>query len=98
MWAEWFSTHRMTLSASNSQMILEDRHFQLSSTINGLGVSLFASWTVRNELERGDLVDPFQRETDTSFAYYVIVPRNIDLSTPAKRFRDWLVGISERTG
>ena len=31
MWDEWFAGNGLALSASNSQMTLEDRHFQLSS-------------------------------------------------------------------
>jgi LysR family glycine cleavage system transcriptional activator len=90
MWEEWFGANGQHLPASQSQMMLEDRHFQLSSTINGLGVSLFASWLVGSELARGDLVDPFGRLFDTSFAYHLIVPRDIQLSPVAEKLRLWI--------
>ncbi|PIV77789.1 MAG: transcriptional regulator [Rhodobacteraceae bacterium CG17_big_fil_post_rev_8_21_14_2_50_63_15] len=96
MWEEWFGANGQRLPASQSQMMLEDRHFQLSSTINGLGVSLFVSWLVRGELARGDLVDPFGRVFDTSFAYHLIVPGDIQLSPVAEKFRVWLT--SEKEG
>lgn len=94
MWEEWFGLNGLVLPVSQPQMMLEDRHFQLSSTINGLGVSLFASWVVQGEIERGDLVNPFGRVFDTSFAYYLIVPDEIDLSAAARQFHDWLIGAS----
>jgi len=94
MWEEWFGANGLRLPASQSQMMLEDRHFQLSSTINGLGVSLFASWLVRSEIECGDLVDPFEQVFDTAFAYHLIVPDDIQLSPVAEKFRVWLT--SER--
>lgn len=94
MWDEWFAQNGLKLSASNIQMMLEDRHFQLSSTINGLGVSLFASWAVREELRKGELVDPFERHFETSFAYHLVVPRGRHASRPAKVFSDWLLEAS----
>ena len=97
MWEEWFGANGQHMPASQSQMMLEDRHFQLSSTINGLGVSLFASWLVRSELSRGDLVDPFGHVFDTSFAYHLIVPADIQLSPAAEKFRVWLTSEKEAT-
>ena len=97
MWEEWFADNDVPLPENASQMMLEDRHFQLSSTINGLGISLFASWAVQSELERGDLINPFERTFGTSFAYHLIVPRNADLSPSAKKFHDWLLKTSRST-
>ncbi|WP_082181953.1 LysR substrate-binding domain-containing protein [Aestuariivita boseongensis] len=97
MWEEWFTANGLDLPSSQSQMMLEDRHFQLSSTINGLGVSLFASWAVQSELESGQLVTPFAQAFPTSFAYHLIVPRNVDMSPAAQQFRDWIIDISAQT-
>ncbi len=94
MWEEWFVQNDVHFSSARPQMMLEDRHFQLSSTINGLGVSLFAEWAVQSELKSGELVDPFRRSFPTSFAYHLIVPIDADLSSAAEQFRDWLVEIS----
>jgi len=91
MWAEWFLANKITSATTQSKMMLQDRHFQLSSTINGLGVSLFASWLVKNELESGELVNPFKREFDTSFAYHLIVPNKISLSQSARKFKSWVI-------
>ena len=91
MWEEWFALNRMKIARSQPQMMLEDRHFQLSSTINGLGVSLFASWLVRDELESGALISPFGRSFETSYAYHLIVPQVRDPSPAVHQFRDWLL-------
>ncbi|MFD1193822.1 LysR substrate-binding domain-containing protein [Seohaeicola saemankumensis] len=90
MWEEWLSGNALALDAAQPQMMLEDRHFQLSSTINGLGVSLFASWLVQDELEKGTLVNPFGRVFDTSFAYHVVVPKAVELSAAMQRFNGWI--------
>jgi LysR family glycine cleavage system transcriptional activator len=94
MWEEWFAGNGMRIPPGQPQMMLEDRHFQLSSTINGLGVSLFAAWLLREELARGVLVDPFGRVFDTSFAYHLILPADAEPTAPVERFRDWLVSVS----
>jgi len=91
MWEEWFVNNNQPLSVSQPQMMLEDRHFQLSSTINGLGVSLFASWLVKNELQRGDLVDPFGGAFDTAFAYHLIVPSDNEPLPAVRQFCAWLL-------
>lgn len=95
MWDEWFAGNGLTLSSSNAQMTLEDRHFQLSSTINGLGVSLFASWAVQDELRKGELIDPFGRQFETSFAYHLVIPRGRRSSRHVEMFSNWLLDAAQ---
>lgn len=94
MWDEWYADRGLTLSRTQHQMMLEDRHFQLSSTINGLGISLFASWLVRNELSSGQLVDPFGEDFETSFAYHLIIPKNIEFGSATRCVSEWLLDVS----
>lgn len=91
MWDEWFAGNGLALPDTPSQITVEDRHFQLSSTINGLGVSLFASWIVEHELRRGDLVNPFSQAFDTRFAYHLVIPKKTTLTEPGKRFVGWIM-------
>ena len=91
MWEEWLETNEQQLSNTQPQMMLEDRHFQLSSTINGLGASLFALWLVENELLSGDLVNPFAASVPTSFAYHVIVPKGNETLPEVQQFCDWIL-------
>lgn len=94
MWEEWLATNAVKASTTQTQMMLEDRHFQLSSTINGLGVSLFASWLVQDELTSGVLINPFERNFETSFAYHLIVPNDEEPSKPVTQFCNWLLETS----
>ncbi|MEE4346455.1 MAG: LysR substrate-binding domain-containing protein [Paracoccaceae bacterium] len=96
MWEEWLSGNALALDAAQPQMMLEDRHFQLSSTINGLGVSLFASWLVQDELEKGTLVNPFGRVFSTTFAYHVVIPKAVEQSGSIQRFHGWVCDQSRR--
>lgn len=90
MWDEWYGHNGLTLSPRQPQMMLEDRHFQLSATINGLGVSLFAAWLVEEELRAGKLVDPFGRRYATSFTYNLVQPAGIRLPAAAADFGKWI--------
>ncbi len=91
MWSEWFKNNNVEPSPSQTQMMLEDRHFQLSSTVNGLGVSLFAKCMIESELKSGSLINPFNQTFDTSFAYHLAIPKGVILSPSAIEFKDWLL-------
>lgn len=94
MWAEWMERCGTTLRAEQPSMTLEDRHFQLSATINGLGISLFAAWLVQAELASGALVDPFGRAYPTSFGYHLVAPKGTPLAAGARRVRDWFLKLA----
>jgi LysR family transcriptional regulator, glycine cleavage system transcriptional activator len=94
MWAEWSAGCDIALRPDQPSMMLEDRHFQLSSTINGLGISLFAKWLVQAELMSGTLVNPFNQCYPTNFSYYLVTPKGPPLSPGAKRVRDWFLKLS----
>jgi len=93
MWAEWFKNHGLEPPSPQSKIVLEDRHFQLSSTINGLGVSLFAQRMIESELKSGALINPFGRSFDTSFAYHLVIPKDAILSKSAIQFKEWLLNL-----
>jgi LysR family transcriptional regulator, glycine cleavage system transcriptional activator len=101
MWSEWMTRNDQVLAAKHSGMMLDDRHFQLSATINGLGVSLFVGWLVQDELRSGQLVNVFGRSFSTGLAYHVISPKDIVLQPRAVEIREWILSlapISKRPG
>jgi LysR family glycine cleavage system transcriptional activator len=91
MWSEIFKDNLIEMQASQREMLLEDRHFQLNSTINGLGVSLFSRRMVQAEINSGVLVQLFGRTFSSSFAYHLAVPKLSVLSPAAEQFKSWLV-------
>ncbi len=95
MWTEWMEDCGAALQSDQPSMMLEDRHFQLSSTINGLGISLFAEWLVEGELKSGSLVNPFGRSYPTRFGYYLVAPNGSSLSPGAAQVRDWFLGLAD---
>ncbi|WP_240794144.1 LysR family transcriptional regulator [Pseudorhodobacter turbinis] len=91
MWSEVLKDNLIELSSPQREILLEDRHFQLNATINGLGVSLFSRRMIKPELESGLLVQLFDCSFKSSFAYHLVVPKETILSPAATRFKDWLL-------
>lgn len=94
MWADWMTECGVEPRQDQASMTLEDRHFQLSATINGLGISLFAEWLVQGELKLGSLVNPFGKSYPTRFSYYLVVPNGPPLSQGARRVKDWFLSLA----
>ncbi len=94
MWSEWMSENGQTLASKHSRVMLDDRHFQLSATINGLGVSLFVEWLVQDELRAGHLVRLFGRSFGTAFAYHLISPNEIVMQPQAIEIKNWFLSLA----
>lgn len=90
-WQEWFTNNQLEFSPSEAKMIPQEPHFQLSSTINGLGVALFPQSMIQSELETGVLINPFGRTFETSFAYHLGIPNGVSLSRSAIVFKNWIL-------
>ncbi|MDG1738608.1 MAG: LysR substrate-binding domain-containing protein [Paracoccaceae bacterium] len=90
-WQEWFANNQLEFSPSQAKLIPQEPHFQLSSTVNGLGVALFPYSMIQNELETGVLINMFGRTFDTSFAYYLGIPNGVSLTRSAIVFKKWLL-------
>ncbi len=63
----------------------------IQAAIEGHGVALARSSLVRREIERGNLVVPFDLRLPSKFAYYVVYPENRHLPPETSVFRDWLL-------
>lgn len=95
MWTDWMKDCGVPSRPDQPSMTLEDRHFQLSSTINGLGISLFAEWLVEGELKAGSLVNPFGKSYPTRFGYYLVAPNGPSLSPGAKQVKEWFLDLKD---
>ena len=90
-WREWFTNNKLAAPPSRGNLIPQEPHFQISSTINGLGVALIPHSMIQSELETGVLVNLFGCTYATSFAYYLGIPTGIPLSRSTIKFKNWLL-------
>lgn len=92
MWRQWLAAAGVPNADETGRrgLMMSDRHFQLSATLNAAGVSLFIRSFIREELRRGTLVAPLPLELSTEYAYYLVRPKGGRLSPAAEQFHDWL--------
>ena len=90
-WREWFANNKLPPPPSRGNLIPQEPHFQISSTVNGLGVALIPHSMIQSELESGVLINLFGCTYATSFAYYLGVPNGIPLSRSTIKFKNWLL-------
>jgi len=92
MWRQWLASAGVPEASEigGRGLMMSDRHFQLSATLNAAGVSLFIRSFIREELRQGTLVSPLPLELCTAYAYYVVRPKGRRLGEAASQFYDWL--------
>ncbi|MBC7576316.1 MAG: LysR family transcriptional regulator [Tardiphaga sp.] len=98
MWQQWLRQAGADESLADRGLMMGDRHFQLSATINGTGISLFLRSFIQSELDKGTLVCALQAEHTTDFAYHLTRPRQVRHHTKATRFYDWILGQASGVG
>jgi LysR family glycine cleavage system transcriptional activator len=92
MWEQWLRRAGADEALAEKGLLMSDRHFQLSATLSGVGVSLFVKSFIENELEKGSLVCPLALEYETDYAYYLARSKHLKLDAAAMRFYDWILG------
>ncbi len=92
MWRQWLAAAGAPAHESLSQrgLMMSDRHFQLSATLNAVGVSLFIRDFIQEELRRGVLVAPLSMEFRTDYAYYLVRPKGRAAGPAATSFYEWI--------
>jgi len=98
MWQQWLRKAGGNESLADKGLMISDRHFQLSATISGAGISLFVRSFIQSELDKGALVCALPAEHATDFAYYLTRPKQLRHGTAATRFYDWILGQAKAGG
>ncbi|MFY7959070.1 MAG: LysR substrate-binding domain-containing protein [Elsteraceae bacterium] len=99
MWRQWLAAAGDPAHERLSQrgLMMSDRHFQLSATLNAVGVSLFIRDFIQEELRRGVLVAPLAMEFRTEYAYYLVRPKGRASGPAAASFYDWICAQAQRS-
>ena len=98
MWQQWLRKAGASESLADKGLMMTDRHFQLSATISGVGISLFIRSFIQSELDKGILVCALPAEYTTDFAYYLTRPKQPRHGAAATRFYDWTLGQAKGGG
>jgi len=63
------------------------------ATVAGLGIALLPRFLVETELERCELAVVLEQPLQTSFGYYLVMPRDKAGYAPVVAFKDWLLRV-----
>ncbi|WP_341795939.1 MULTISPECIES: LysR substrate-binding domain-containing protein [unclassified Pseudomonas] len=91
LWLEWFKCQ-----GAKTDRLRLGPHFELTTHLiqavsSGIGVGLVPRFLVRDELANGTLRIPFESNSPTGTAYYLVIPPHKAAYRPMAVFRDWLI-------
>ena len=90
-WAMWLKAAGVTDVDTSRGPVFTSDTLAVEAALNGGGVALVSEFLVRQDLDRGRLVKPFDLVLPSNHWYWFVCPKD-GLDRPkVKAFRDWLV-------
>lgn len=90
-WAMWLKIAGVDDVDSSRGPVFTSDSLAVEAAINGGGVALVSEFLVREDLDRGRLVKPFDLVLPSSHWYWLLCPKESLERTKVRAFRDWLV-------
>jgi len=90
-WRIWLDVAGTTLEHPDRGPGFLDSAHALHAALDGQGVWLGRSVLVRDELNAGRLVKPFDISIPSAYAYWIVCPKADVNRTKVRLFRDWLL-------
>jgi LysR family glycine cleavage system transcriptional activator len=92
-WRQWLRQAGATRVDPNSGLTFDTLEYALHAAANGMGVTLGQLSMVRDDVERGRLVIPFDTVLETEWSYYLIYPEDRAEQPKVQAFRNWLLAL-----
>ncbi len=90
-WEEWLRKAGMEQINARRGTIIDDTNVLIQAALDGQGVALCSSVFVREYIDSGRLVQPFDISLHNDKAYYIVCPKT-HLQRPAvQEFKSWLL-------
>lgn len=89
-WEGWFEAAGVQEVPLRPVVMITDASMLIDAAVRGQGVALARDLLVREELEAGRLVAPFDIRVTPDFAYYLVTPPHKSRSPKVKAFSAWL--------
>jgi DNA-binding transcriptional LysR family regulator len=90
-WKEWFSSAGLEYRPQSRPLTINDYVLVIQAALAGEGVALGWQHLIDRQIASGALVPVGGHVFETGSAFHVVWPRSRELSTPARKVRDWLV-------
>jgi DNA-binding transcriptional LysR family regulator len=94
-WATWFKSADAGLTVANRGLAINDYVLVIQAVLEGQGIALGWEHLVSRLVSGGVLVRLSDHYMETGAAFFVVWPKNQNLSTDARKVRDWLLGHAE---
>ncbi len=89
-WPNWFSVAGVAPTGSIQGPRFENTPLMIEAAVAGLGYGITNRQFIQQDLDSGRLVIPFDVESQSGCAYYLVYPNHIELSGKLRHFRDWI--------
>lgn len=90
-WQEWFTAMGVDTGGHLPGVVIDDSSVLLRAVISGQGVSLGLLPLIRNELQSGQLIQPFKEKFTPTRSYHLVYPPKAMEREQLKEFRDWII-------
>ncbi len=89
-WREWLEAAGCKSLKARANLFYEDTNVRQDAAAAGEGFALVCPSLVKEDIDRGHLICPFDVHLDT-YAYYLIVPPSRRRISAVTRFADWIL-------
>lgn len=90
-WKEWFESAGHEYRPQSRPLTINDYVLVIQAALAGEGVALGWQHLIERQMASGALVPVSSHVFETGSDFYVVWPRSRELSTPARKVRDWLL-------
>jgi LysR family glycine cleavage system transcriptional activator len=90
-WEAWLDHFGVPWKPTRKGLEFDNYLVLIQAAIDGQGVALGGQRLAEDFIGRGALVRPIGATLRSTRGFYLLVPQDMPLSTPAKLFRDWII-------
>jgi DNA-binding transcriptional LysR family regulator len=90
-WKEWFESAGIEYRRPYRPLVINDYVLVIQAALAGEGIALGWQHLIDPQIRSGALVPVGNYVLETGNAFYVVWPRSRELTSPARKVRDWLV-------
>ena len=88
-WQDWFALAQEKYITPAHTLFIDDSNVRYQAALDGQGVELSCRSLIKNDVETGKLLCPFELSL-TRFSYYLAEPANRETTPAAQKFINWL--------
>lgn len=97
-WMMWLRSANVDDVDSTRGPVFTVEEMAIAAAVRGTGIALASVYAVRDEVESGTLVVPFEQSIEAGVSYWVVAPERTANNAKVKAFRDWILKTAKETG